>query len=164
VACDCHSKCKETAKSTSRLCSSLSPWMCSPLPCPPLPHPLSHLIHLPSLLVAVFLLQVICHTLELSPSLLLFSEFQAAIANGAPLLAEVACQAVSLKMQTHVLPMLTVRGTRLKRANALFLSPATNSMAKRCASSLHWHLATELILNLQHTDTNTRLAPGDDLR
>jgi hypothetical protein len=69
--------------------------------------------------------------------------------------------AVSLKMQTHVLPMLTVRGTRLKRANALFLSPTISSMAKKCASSLHWHLATELILNFQHTDANMRLAPGD---
>jgi hypothetical protein len=68
-----------------------SPLPCALLPCAPLPHPLSHLVHLPSLLVAVFLLQAICHTLELSPSLLLFSEFQAAIANGAPLSAEVAC-------------------------------------------------------------------------
>jgi hypothetical protein len=34
-------------------------------------------------------------------------------------------------------------------------------MAKRCASSLHWRLATELILDFQHTDANTRLAPGD---
>jgi hypothetical protein len=41
------------------------------------------------------------------------------------------------------------------------LSPTTNSMEKRCASSLHWCLATELILNFQHTDANTRLAPGD---
>jgi hypothetical protein len=65
--------------------------MRSPLPCPPLPHPLSHLAHLPSLLVTVFLPQAVCHTLELSPSLSLFSEFQAAIANGAPLSAEVAC-------------------------------------------------------------------------
>jgi hypothetical protein len=57
--------------------------------------------------------------------------------------------------------MLTVRGTRLKHANALFLSPTTNSTAKRCASSLHWRLATELILNFQHTDANTHLAPGN---
>ncbi|KAJ8581813.1 hypothetical protein M405DRAFT_868353 [Rhizopogon salebrosus TDB-379] len=53
--------------------------------------PLGHLVHLPSLPVAVFLPQAVCHTLELSPSLLLFCEFQAAIANGAPLSAEVAC-------------------------------------------------------------------------
>jgi hypothetical protein len=33
-------------------------------------------------------------------------------------------------------------------------------MAKRCTSSLHWRLATEL-LNFQHTDANTRLATGD---
>jgi hypothetical protein len=64
---------------------------------------------------------------------------------------------------THVLPMLIVRGTRLKHANALFLSPMTNSMATRCASSLHWRLATQLILNFQHTDANTGLAPGDTM-
>ncbi|KAJ8585282.1 hypothetical protein M405DRAFT_825344 [Rhizopogon salebrosus TDB-379] len=41
--------------------------MCSPLPCPPLPHPLSHLPHLPPLLVAIFLPQAIRDTLESKP-------------------------------------------------------------------------------------------------
>ena len=65
MICDCHSKRKETAKSPSRSCSSLSLQMCSPLPCPPLSHPLSHLPHLPPLLVAIFLPQAIRDTLEL---------------------------------------------------------------------------------------------------
>jgi hypothetical protein len=64
VACDCHCKRKETAKSISRSRSSLSPWLRSPPPCPPLPHPLSHLQHLPPL--AIFFPQAVRHTLELS--------------------------------------------------------------------------------------------------
>jgi hypothetical protein len=63
----------------------------------PLSHPLSHLPHLPPLLVAVFLPQAVRDTPELliPPRLplqiLLFSEFQAATANGAPLSAEACC-------------------------------------------------------------------------
>jgi hypothetical protein len=148
VACDCHSKRKETAKSTSRSCSLLSPWMRSPLPCPPLSHPLSHLPHLSPILVAVFLSQAVRDTLELSPSLCR-SCYSSNFRPQQPMvLPSQLRHVVSLKMQTHMSPMLTIRGTRLKHASALFLSPMMNSMAKRCASStLHWRLATELILN-----------------